>query len=156
MPRFAVLVFPGSNCEEDVKSALEDVLGEPTDLVWHKETSLAGYDAAILPCGFAHVDYLRPGALARFSPVMDPVREMAERGKPVIGICNGFQMLQEASLLPGAMLRNRTLTAYLLTRLVEAPLYFQFAGGFFLIVPSRSRTSIATMPLPPRPVIRYS
>ncbi len=110
MPRFAVLVFPGSNCEEDVKYALEDVLSEPTDLVWHKETSLAGYDAAILPGGFAHGDYLRPGALARFSPVMDPVREMAERGKPVIGICNGFQMLQEAGLLPGAMLRNRTLT----------------------------------------------
>jgi phosphoribosylformylglycinamidine synthase subunit PurQ / glutaminase len=110
VPRFAVLVFPGSNCEEDVKYALEDVLGERTDLVWHKETSLAGYDAAILPGGFAHGDYLRPGALARFSPVMEPVREMAEQGKPVIGICNGFQMLQEAALLPGAMLRNRTLT----------------------------------------------
>lgn len=110
MPRFAVLVFPGSNCEEDVKYALGNVLGEPTDLVWHKETSLAGYDAAILPGGFAHGDYLRPGALARFSPIMDPVREMAEAGKPVIGICNGFQMLQEAGLLPGAMLRNRTLT----------------------------------------------
>lgn len=110
MPRFAVCVFPGSNCEEDVKYALEDVLGEPTDLVWHKETSLEGYDAAILPGGFAHGDYLRPGALARFSPIMDPIREMAERGKPVIGICNGFQMLQEAGLLEGAMLRNRTLT----------------------------------------------
>jgi phosphoribosylformylglycinamidine synthase subunit PurQ / glutaminase len=110
VPRFAVLVFPGSNCEEDVKYALEGVLGEPTDLVWHKETTLAGYDAAILPGGFAHGDYLRPGALARFSPILDPVREMAERGKPVIGICNGFQMLQEAGLLPGAMLRNRTLT----------------------------------------------
>ena len=110
MPRFAVCVFPGSNCEEDVKYALEDVLGEPTDLVWHKETSLEGYDAVILPGGFAHGDYLRPGALARFSPVMDPIREMAEKGKPVIGICNGFQMLQEAGLLEGAMLRNRTLT----------------------------------------------
>lgn len=110
MPRFAVCVFPGSNCEEDVKYALEDVLGQPTDLVWHKERSLAGYDAAILPGGFAHGDYLRPGALARFSPLMDPVREMAERGKPVVGICNGFQMLQEAGLLEGAMLRNRTLT----------------------------------------------
>ena len=110
MPRFAVCVFPGSNCEEDVKYALEDVLGEPTDLVWHKETSLEGYDAVILPGGFAHGDYLRPGALARFSPVMDPIREMAEEGKPVIGICNGFQMLQEAGLLEGAMLRNRTLT----------------------------------------------
>jgi len=110
VPRFAVCVFPGSNCEEDVKYALEDVLGEPTDLVWHKETSLEGYDAVILPGGFAHGDYLRPGALARFSPVMDPIREMAEKGKPVIGICNGFQMLQEAGLLEGAMLRNRTLT----------------------------------------------
>ncbi len=110
MPRFAVCVFPGSNCEEDVKYALEEVLGEPTDLVWHKETSLEGYDAVILPGGFAHGDYLRPGALARFSPIMEPVREMANEGKPVIGICNGFQMLQEAGLLPGAMLRNRTLT----------------------------------------------
>jgi len=110
VPRFAVCVFPGSNCEEDVKYALEDVLGEPTDLVWHKETSLAGYDAAVLPGGFAHGDYLRPGALARFSSIMDPIREMAERGKPVVGICNGFQMLQEAGLLEGAMLRNRTLT----------------------------------------------
>ncbi len=110
MPRFAVCVFPGSNCEEDVKYALEDVLGEPTDLVWHKETSLEGYDAVILPGGFAHGDYLRPGALARFSPVMEPIREMAEAGKPVVGICNGFQMLQEAGLLEGAMLRNRTLT----------------------------------------------
>jgi phosphoribosylformylglycinamidine synthase subunit PurQ / glutaminase len=110
VPRFAVCVFPGSNCEEDVKYALEDVLGQPTDLVWHKETSLEGYDAVILPGGFAHGDYLRPGALARFSPVMDGIREMAEKGKPVIGICNGFQMLQEAGLLEGAMLRNRTLT----------------------------------------------
>jgi phosphoribosylformylglycinamidine synthase len=110
VPRFAVCVFPGSNCEEDVKYALEDVLGERTDLVWHKERSLSGYDAVILPGGFAHGDYLRPGALARFSPIMDPIREMAEEGKPVIGICNGFQMLQEAGLLEGAMLRNRTLT----------------------------------------------
>jgi phosphoribosylformylglycinamidine synthase len=110
VPRFAVCVFPGSNCEEDVKYALEGVLGEPTDLVWHKESSLEGYDAVILPGGFAHGDYLRPGALARFSPIMEPIREMAERGKPVVGICNGFQMLQEAGLLEGAMLRNRTLT----------------------------------------------
>jgi phosphoribosylformylglycinamidine synthase subunit PurQ / glutaminase len=110
VPRFAVCVFPGSNCEEDVKYALEDVLGQPTDLVWHKEPRLEGYDAVLLPGGFAHGDYLRPGALARFSPVMDAVLEMAGKGKPVVGICNGFQMLQEAGLLPGAMLRNRTLT----------------------------------------------
>lgn len=110
MPRFAVCVFPGSNCEEDVQYALGNVLGEPTELVWHKETSLAGYDAVILPGGFAHGDYLRVGAIARFSPIMDAVHAMAEAGKPVIGICNGFQVLQEAGLLPGAMLRNRTLT----------------------------------------------
>ena len=110
MPRFAVCVFPGSNCEEDVHYALESVLGEPTDLVWHKETSLDGYDAAILPGGFAHGDYLRVGAIARFSPIMSSVEAMAEAGKPVIGICNGFQMLQEAGLLPGAMLRNQSLT----------------------------------------------
>lgn len=110
MPRFAVCVFPGSNCEDDVRYALETVVGEPTDLVWHKETSLDGYDGVILPGGFAHGDYLRVGAIARFSPIMDAVRQMADAGKPVIGICNGFQMLQEAGLLPGAMLRNRTLT----------------------------------------------
>lgn len=103
-------MFPGSNCEDDVRYALENVLGEPTDLVWHKETSLDGYDAAILPGGFAHGDYLRVGAIARFSPIMASVQAMAEAGKPVIGICNGFQMLQEAGLLPGAMLRNETLT----------------------------------------------
>ncbi len=110
MPRFAIPVFPGSNCEEDVRYALESVLGQKAELVWHKETSLAGFDAAILPGGFAHGDYLRPGAIARFSPIMDAVQQMASDGKPVIGICNGFQMLQEAGLLPGAMLRNRTLT----------------------------------------------
>ncbi|HXV60775.1 MAG TPA: phosphoribosylformylglycinamidine synthase subunit PurQ [Vicinamibacteria bacterium] len=110
MPRFAVLVFPGSNCEEDVQYCLQDVLGHPTDLVWHKQTRLDGYDAVILPGGFAHGDYLRPGAIARFSPVMPAVASMAESGRAVVGICNGFQMLQEAGLLPGAMLRNRSLT----------------------------------------------
>ena len=88
MPRFAVCVFPGSNCEGDVQYALQGVLEQPTDLVWHKETSLDGYDAVILPGGFAHGDYLRPGAIARFSPIMDAVQQMAADGKPVIGICN--------------------------------------------------------------------
>lgn len=109
MPRFAVLVFPGSNCEGDVLYALRDVLGQEAELVWHKQTSLAGFDAALLPGGFAHGDYLRPGAIARFSPIMEPVVSMAEAGKPVIGICNGFQVLMEAGLLPGAMLRNKSL-----------------------------------------------
>ena len=101
MPRFAVLVFPGSNCEGDVLYALRDVLGQEAELVWHKETSLDGFDAALLPGGFAHGDYLRPGAIARFSPIMKAVVSMAESGKPVIGICNGFQVLMEAGLLPG-------------------------------------------------------
>jgi phosphoribosylformylglycinamidine synthase len=110
MPRFAIVVFPGSNCEGDVQYALHDVLGQEAELVWHKETSLAGFDAAFLPGGFAHGDYLRPGAIARFSPIMKSVVEMAEAGKPVIGVCNGFQVLTEAGLLPGAMLRNASLT----------------------------------------------
>lgn len=109
MPRFAIVVFPGSNCEEDCRYALADVLGQPAELVWHKETSLGAYDVVILPGGFAHGDYLRPGAIARFSPVMSSVVDAAEAGKPVVGICNGFQILQEAGLLPGAMLRNRSL-----------------------------------------------
>ena len=109
MPRFAIVVFPGSNCEGDVLYALREVLGQEAELVWHKETSLAGFDAALLPGGFAHGDYLRPGAIARFSPIMGSVISMAEEGKPVIGICNGFQVLMEAGLLPGAMLRNKTL-----------------------------------------------
>ena len=109
MPRFAVLVFPGSNCEGDVLYALRDVLGQEAELVWHKETSLDGFDAALLPGGFAHGDYLRPGAIARFSPIMEPVISMAEAGKPIIGICNGFKVLMEAGLLPGAMLRNKSL-----------------------------------------------
>jgi phosphoribosylformylglycinamidine synthase len=109
MARFAVLVFPGSNCEEDCQYALREVLGQPCDLVWHKQTSLAGYDAAILPGGFAHGDYLRTGAIARFSPILSAVAELAAAGRPVVGICNGFQILLEAGLLPGAMLRNRSI-----------------------------------------------
>lgn len=133
-------MFPGSNCEEDVQYALQSVLGEPTDLVWHKQTSLDGYDAVILPGGFAHGDYLRTGALARFSPIMEPVREMAEAGKPVVGICNGFQMLQEAGLLPGAMLRNRTLTyicryLYIKPEQLDSPLSATLRDGDVLRIP---------------------
>ena len=108
--RFAVLVFPGTNCELDVVHALHVVTGQNAELVWHQERSLDGFDAAIVPGGFAHGDYLRAGGLARFSPVMAPLAEMAAAGKPVLGICNGFQILQEAGLLPGAMLRNNSQT----------------------------------------------
>ena len=140
MPRFAIVVFPGSNCEEDVRYALADVLDQDAELVWHKETSLDGFDAIILPGGFAHGDYLRPGALARFSPVMKPVVEAAESGKPVIGICNGFQILQEAKLLPGAMLLNRSLhyvCRYVNLRVEKAdsPVTFACREGELLRVP---------------------
>jgi phosphoribosylformylglycinamidine synthase len=103
---FAVVVFPGSNCDHDAHHAVTAVLGQQAKLVWHKDTDLGGADVVILPGGFAHGDYLRTGAIARFSPVMDAVRRFAEAGNPVIGICNGFQILLEAGLLPGAMLRN--------------------------------------------------
>ena len=104
-----VIVFPGSNCDEDAYHAATDVLGERAEYVWHKETDLKGADVVILPGGFAHGDYLRTGAMARFSPIMRAVRAFADGGGPVIGICNGFQILLEAGLLPGAMLRNRGL-----------------------------------------------
>ena len=107
--RFAVVVFPGSNCDHDAYHAAKDVLGQDAEFVWHKETDLGGADAVILPGGFSHGDYLRTGAIARFSPVMDAVRKFASDGGPVLGICNGFQILLEAGLLPGAMLRNRGL-----------------------------------------------
>jgi phosphoribosylformylglycinamidine synthase len=104
--KFAVVVFPGSNCDHDAYHATRHVLGQDAEFVWHKETSLKGADVVILPGGFAHGDYLRTGAIARFSPVMDAVRAFAAAGNPVIGICNGFQVLLEAAMLPGAMLRN--------------------------------------------------
>ena len=107
--RFSVIVFPGSNCDEDAYHAARDVLGEQAEYVWHKDTDLKGADVVVLPGGFAHGDYLRTGAMARFSPIMREVEAFAARGGPVLGICNGFQVLLEAGLLPGAMLRNRGL-----------------------------------------------
>ncbi|MEK6617593.1 MAG: phosphoribosylformylglycinamidine synthase subunit PurQ, partial [Nitrospirota bacterium] len=106
---FGVIVFPGSNCDHDCVHVLGDVLGQKVREVWHKETSLTGLDAVILPGGFSYGDYLRTGAIARFSPVMEAVKRFAENGGMVLGICNGFQILLEAGLLPGAMLRNRSL-----------------------------------------------
>ena len=107
--KFAVVVFPGSNCDHDTYHAVIDVLGHAAECIWHKDTGLQGADVVILPGGFAHGDYLRTGAIARFSPIMPAVVDFARRGGPVLGICNGFQVLLESGLLPGAMLRNRDL-----------------------------------------------
>jgi phosphoribosylformylglycinamidine synthase I len=104
--RAAVVVFPGSNCDRDAYHALHDVLGYAVDYVWHAQPRLNGYDLVVLPGGFSYGDYLRPGAIARFAPIMEAVREYAERGGRLIGICNGFQILCEAGLLPGALTRN--------------------------------------------------
>jgi len=109
MPRFAITVFPGTNCDHDAEHVIGTVLGQPVDVVWHDKTSLAGYDVVIVPGGFAHGDYLRTGAIARFSPVMNAVIRHAKAGKPVIGICNGFQILCEAGILPGVLVRNSSL-----------------------------------------------
>jgi phosphoribosylformylglycinamidine synthase len=106
--KVAVVVFPGTNCEQDVVHALT-ALGGDAELVWHRETELEGFDGVVLPGGFAHGDYLRTGAIARFSPVMAEVGRMAAEGRPVLGICNGFQVLCESGLLPGALIANRDL-----------------------------------------------
>ena len=119
--RTAVVVFPGTNCELDVFSAIKSLGGE-AELVWHRETDLSNFDGVILPGGFAHGDYLRTGAIARFSPIMTEISRMAAAGAPVLGICNGFQILCEAGLLPGALIANRDLAficKYIETEVVD-------------------------------------
>lgn len=107
--KFGVIVFPGSNCDHDAYHVVSKHVGQPVDFVWHKETDLSGYDAILIPGGFSYGDYLRAGALASFSPVMTAVRNFADDGKFVFGICNGFQILCETGLLPGALIRNENL-----------------------------------------------
>lgn len=107
--KFAVIVFPGSNCDIDMFHAIKDELGEEAEYVWHDETDLSRFDGILLPGGFSYGDYLRSGAIARFANVMKEVVKAAEAGKPVLGVCNGFQILLEAGLLPGAMKRNENL-----------------------------------------------
>ena len=107
--KIAVIQFPGSNCDQDCLRALTDGLRIPAEYLWHKETSVSGFDAVVLPGGFSYGDYLRCGAIARFSPIMRAVVRAANEGMPVIGVCNGFQILCEAGLLPGALIRNQSL-----------------------------------------------
>jgi len=106
--KVGVVVFPGSNCDHDAYHVVKHVCGQEARFVWHKDSDLSGLDAIVLPGGFSYGDYLRTGAIARFSPVMGAVKAFAAQGGPVLGICNGFQILQEAGMLPGAMLRNRS------------------------------------------------
>lgn len=107
--KFGIIVFPGSNCDHDAYHVISKQVGQPVDFIWHKDTDLRSYDAVIIPGGFSYGDYLRAGALARFSPVMESVKKFAASGRLVLGICNGFQILCEAGLLPGALIRNRDL-----------------------------------------------
>ncbi|WP_079478652.1 phosphoribosylformylglycinamidine synthase subunit PurQ [Halobacillus salinus] len=107
--KFAVVVFPGSNCDRDMYHAAKDALGAEADLVWYKEADISGYDAILLPGGFSYGDYLRSGAIAATSPVIEQIRQAVEDGKPVLGVCNGFQVLLEMGILPGAMLKNEKL-----------------------------------------------
>lgn len=107
--KYGVIVFPGSNCDHDAYHVISKHVGQPVDFIWHRDTDLSTYDAVIIPGGFSYGDYLRAGALARFSPVMNSVRKFAQSGRLVLGICNGFQILCEAGLLPGALIRNRDL-----------------------------------------------
>lgn len=107
--KFGVVIFPGSNCDHDCYHVLKNVLKKDVELIWHKDSDVSKFDCIVIPGGFSYGDYLRTGAIARFSPVMEAVTKHAEKGKLVIGICNGFQILLEAGLLPGAMLRNQSL-----------------------------------------------
>lgn len=137
--RFAVVQFPASNCDQDAIHAIR-ILGHDADYVWHKDTSLNGADAVIIPGGFSYGDYLRTGAIARFSPVMQAVSDFAKNGGLVIGICNGFQILCEAGLLPGALIRNRSLQfrcehVFLKTANYETPFTREIPPGRILRIP---------------------
>jgi phosphoribosylformylglycinamidine synthase len=137
---FAVLQFPASNCDQDALHVVQNVLGQSGRLLWHKENSLAGFDAVIIPGGFSYGDYLRTGAIARFSPIMQAVQTFAAQGGPVLGICNGFQILCEAGLLPGALIRNRSLQfrcehIFLKTASRDGPFTNQIPEGKLLRLP---------------------
>ncbi|MDT4969277.1 MAG: phosphoribosylformylglycinamidine synthase subunit PurQ / glutaminase [Acidobacteriota bacterium] len=138
--KFGVVVFPGSNCDHDAYHVISKHVGQPVDFIWHRETDLSTYDAVIIPGGFSYGDYLRAGALARFSPVMNSIKEFAVRGGFVLGICNGFQILCEAGLLPGALIRNRDLHficdhVHVRGETAETPFTNEMAKGSVLRLP---------------------
>jgi phosphoribosylformylglycinamidine synthase subunit PurQ / glutaminase len=138
--KFGVVIFPGSNCEHDCYYVIESVLGKPVEYIWHQDTAVKGFDAIILPGGFSYGDYLRTGALAKFSPVMTAIADFAKKGGLVFGICNGFQILAEAGLLPGALLRNVGLKylckyEYLRTEATDTPFTNLMKKGQLLHIP---------------------
>jgi phosphoribosylformylglycinamidine synthase subunit PurQ / glutaminase len=138
--KFGIVVLPGSNCDHDALHVTKDVLGEEAELLWHKDTDLHGADCVIVPGGFAYGDYLRVGALAKFAPVMEPIRRHAANGGLVLGICNGFQVLTEAGLLPGALMRNEHLRfigrdVWLRTEQTTTPFTSELASGQVLRIP---------------------
>jgi len=136
-----VVVFPGSNCDHDTYHVIKHVCGQQARFVWHKERDLRGLDAVILPGGFSYGDYLRTGAIAKFSPVMQAVAEFAKKGGPVLGICNGFQILQEAGLLPGAMLRNRSV------KFLSRPVTIRVERTDTVATSSARKGAVLTMPI---------
>jgi len=138
--KVAVIRFPGSNCDQDVHAAVERVEGEPVYL-WHRESELGEVDAVMLPGGFSYGDYLRAGAIASMSPIMDAVRDFADRGGPVLGICNGFQMLCECGLLPGALLRNDTL------RFLSTDVYLRVERADTLYTAEYSKGEVLRIPM---------
>ena len=139
--KFGIVTFPGSNCDYDAYRAVIDVLGEEAVYIWHKDHNLQGSDVVILPGGFSYGDYLRAGAIARFSPVMSEVVEHAKRGGIVIGICNGFQIACEAGLLPGALLRNASL------KFVSAPVYLRVENASTLFTSGYNEGQIIRIPI---------
>ncbi len=138
--RVAVVVFPGTNCELDVQHALR-LAGADAELIWHRETDLSSFEGVVLPGGFAHGDYLRPGAIARFSPVMSDVRRMADEGRAVLGICNGFQILCEAGLLPGMLIQNQT------PRFLCRPVHVRVASTATVLTAGLEVGTVLQMPL---------
>jgi phosphoribosylformylglycinamidine synthase len=139
--KIGVVVFPGSNCDHDAYHVLKHVCGQETRFVWHKESDLADLDAIVLPGGFSYGDYLRTGAIARFSPVMAAVGDFAKRGGPVLGICNGFQILQEAGLLPGAMLRNQGV------KFLSQPVHIRVERDDTIATAGLEKGTVLTMPI---------